>query len=66
MVPLPSSVRGKCMLHPPAASTVQPTRAVRSAARGARKAAVAVKGRTNDFVETAAESETRIREIGKR
>ena len=65
-VQMASASLGKFMLHSPSAIMVQTNQAVRSADRGARKAAVAVKGMTNDFVETAAEIETRIREIGKR
>lgn len=53
-------------MHSPSAIKVQTTQAIRSADRGARKAAVTVKDKTSVIVESASEIETRIREIGKR
>ncbi len=61
-----SASLGKFAMHSPSALMVQTNQAVKSADRGARKAAVTVKEITSEFIESASELETRIREIRKR
>ena len=61
-----SASLGKFMMHSPSAIMVQTNQAVKSADRGARKAASAAKEKTSEFIETASELEARIREMGRR
>ena len=65
-VHMASASLGKFMMHSPSALWVQTNQAVKSADRGARKAAETVREKTSDLIGTAAEIEARIRELGKR
>ena len=65
-VHMASASLGKFMMHSPSALWVQTNQAVKSADRGARKAAGMMREKTTGLVETASDIETRLREIGKR
>lgn len=65
-VHMASASLSKFMMHTPSALYVQTNQAVRSADRGARKAAETVREKTSNLIDTAAEIEARIRDLGKR
>lgn len=65
-VHMASASLSKFMMHSPSAIKVQTNQAVMSADRGARKAALTVKEKTSELIETASDIEARLREIGRR
>lgn len=65
-VRMASASLSKFMMHSPSAIKVQTNQAVMSADRSARKAAITVKEKTSELIETASDIEARLREIGRR
>lgn len=65
-VHMASASLSKFMMHSPSAIKVQTNQAMMSADRGARKAASTMKEMTNEFIETASDLESRLREMGRR